>query len=65
MTTKPSIVINKAEDEESQPLNASALDIPKRELYPEVGGRFKAIVMWLGLAFVVMVVLIQQFSGYS
>ncbi len=65
MTTKPSIDINKTEDEESQPLNASVLDVPKRKLYPEMNDRFKGVVIWLGLGFVAMVVLIQQFSGYS
>lgn len=36
----------------------------KREIYPEVSDKYKGLVIWLGLAFVVIVVIMQQFSGY-
>jgi hypothetical protein len=37
----------------------------KREIYPQINERFKGVVIWLGIAFVVVVFLIQKFSGYS
>jgi hypothetical protein len=63
MTTDTPLVINNAE-EDSPSLNTT-LEVPKRELYPETNERIKGAALWLGLAFVVMVVLLQQFSGYS
>jgi hypothetical protein len=63
MATKPSIDTHKAEEAESQDLNAAPPQ--PRQLYPEVNDRFKGAVIWLGLAFVVIVFLVQHFSGYS
>lgn len=40
-------------------------DQPKRDIYPEVNERFKGMIIWLGLGFVLMVFVIQKFSGYS
>lgn len=37
----------------------------RRELYPQTSDKVKTVVMWLGLGFVVMIILVQQFSGYS
>jgi len=39
-------------------------ETPKREIYPEISDKFKGLVIWLGLAFVVIVLILQQFSGY-
>lgn len=64
MRAEKPIAVNKAENEESQAL-ISPPPQPKREIYPEVNDRFKGVVVWLGLAFVVMVFLVQYFSGYS
>jgi hypothetical protein len=36
----------------------------KREIYPEINDKYKGLVIWLGLCFVVIVVIMQQFSGY-
>lgn len=63
MTTETPLAINNAE-EDSQSIN-TPLEPPKRALYPEMNERIKGAALWLGLAFVVMVVLLQQFSGYS
>ncbi len=63
MTTKPSTPGNKAENEDSnKPIAPSQ---PKRDIYPAVNSRFMGLMLWLGLAFVVGVILIQQFSGYN
>jgi hypothetical protein len=64
MTTRPELVTNKNESEESQ-TPITPLQQPKRDVYPEVNGRFMGTILWLGLAFVVMVLLLQYFSGYS
>ncbi len=63
MKTEPTSLINKTEDEELQTLKIPPQ--PKREIYPEVNDRVKGAFIWLGLAFVVMVFLVQHFSGYS
>lgn len=62
MMTKPQVDMNK--DEQSHTPNASLAE-PERKIYPEVNARFKEVLIWLGLAFVVMVFLVQHFSGYS
>jgi hypothetical protein len=36
----------------------------KRQIYPEVSDKFQGLAIWLGLGFVVVVVILQQFSGY-
>jgi hypothetical protein len=46
---------------------AEALRNPKtvkRQIYPEVSDKLKGLAIWLGLAFVVIVLILQQFSGY-
>jgi hypothetical protein len=62
MTTKPHVDMNK--DEQSHISNAPLTE-PRRKIYPEVNARFTGVLAWLGLAFVVMVFLVQHFSGYS
>lgn len=37
----------------------------QRELYPQTSDKVKTVVMWLGLGFVIMIILVQQISGYS
>jgi hypothetical protein len=64
MTAWPDKFTNKVEAEESQG-SVTPLPESKREIYPQVNDRFKGAVIWLGLAFIVMVFLVQQFSGYS
>ena len=64
MATKPSIDTHNAEEAEAHGPNTSPPQ-SNRQLYPEVNDRFKGAVIWLGLAFVVMVFLVQHFSGYS
>lgn len=47
--------------------NAEAMrnaETVKREIYPEVSDKYKGLMIWLGIAFVVIVVVLQQFSGY-
>jgi hypothetical protein len=56
--------INNVEGEESQSQSPDVLQ-GKREIYPEVNDRFKGTVLWLGLGFIVLVFLVQHFSGYS
>jgi hypothetical protein len=63
MTTKPSKDMKKADGKGVDDLVSPPST--KHEVYPEVSGRFKGIVLWLGLAFVVMVFLVQQYSGYN
>jgi hypothetical protein len=36
----------------------------KRQIYPEVSDKVKGLAIWLGLGFVAVVVILQQFSGY-
>jgi hypothetical protein len=62
MTTKPHIEMNK--DEQSQTSNGPLTE-PKRKIYPEMNARFTGGLVWLGIAFVVIVFLVQHFSGYS
>ncbi len=64
MTTKPSVVVNNTDDETSQPAIAPPTQL-KREIYPEVNDRLKGAVMWLGFIFIVVVIWVQYFSGYS
>lgn len=64
MTTEPEISTNKAEDQGLQPLITPSPQA-KHEIYPEVNARLKGAIVWLGLGFIVMVFLVQQFSGYS
>ncbi|MEQ1739919.1 MAG: hypothetical protein ABL884_08430 [Methyloglobulus sp.] len=66
MTTRPELDTNKDEGEgEECQTQITPPTQPKREVYPEVNGRFMGAILWLGLAFVVMVLLLQNFSGYS
>lgn len=64
MTTKPNMDTNEAENETPQAA-ASANAQPKRDIYPAVNSRLMGLMLWLGLAFVAAVILIQQFSGYN
>jgi hypothetical protein len=64
MATKPNITVNTAEEGEPQAL-ADPTQNPKQKIYPEINQRLKDSILWLGLAFVVMVILVQNFSGYS
>lgn len=61
MTTKPDIDTNKAEESQTFSTQPQA----KQEIYPEVSGRFKGLVIWLGLGFIVAVFLVQHYSGYN
>lgn len=62
MTTEASKTISTTEAK-AAPEQGAALT--KRAIYPEVNDRIKGACIWLGLVFVVLVVLMQQFSGYS
>lgn len=62
MTTEASEIISAAEAETAPEQGAV---LTKRAIYPEVNDRVKGVCIWLGLGFVVLVVLMQQFSGYS
>lgn len=62
MTTKSHVDMNK--DEQSHTAN-TPLTEPKRKIYPEMNARFAGGFIWLGLAFIVIVFLVQHFSGYS
>lgn len=62
MTTKTDIAFDKANDDT---LAIAADRQPKHNIYPEINSRFKTVIMWLGLGFIVAVVLIQQYSGYN
>jgi hypothetical protein len=47
--------------------NAEALrnqQTVKRQIYPETSDKVKGLAIWLGLGFVAVVVILQQFSGY-
>lgn len=63
MTTNPNTSTKKSEDQESKALIPSQQ--PEQDIYPEVSGRFRGMIIWLGLAFVVMVFLVQHYSGYN
>jgi hypothetical protein len=62
ITNKPDTAMN--EDDKSQNLDTPIAQ-PKRKVYPDVNNRLSASVIWLGIFFVVMVFLVQHFSGYS
>jgi hypothetical protein len=64
MTTKPNMASHEAENDKSQAA-ASAMAQSKRDIYPAVNSRLMGLMLWLGFAFVVGVILIQQFSGYN
>lgn len=61
MATKPEIDTNK--DEKSYAANTPPQ--AKLDVYPEMSGRLKGMIIWLGLAFVVVVFLVQHYSGYN
>ncbi len=62
MKTKPDMAFDKANDDTI----AKAADWqPRHDIYPEINSRFKSVLIWLGLGFIVAVVLIQQYSGYN
>jgi hypothetical protein len=63
MTENPNTSTKKSEDEGSNTLNPPPQS--QQDIYPEVSGRFKGMIIWLGLAFVVMVFLVQHYSGYN
>jgi hypothetical protein len=54
---------------EYETANTQHLDTPiaqsKRKVYPEVSNRLSASVIWLGITFIVIVFVVQHFSGYS
>ncbi|MEQ1559821.1 MAG: hypothetical protein ABL933_12890 [Methyloglobulus sp.] len=63
MNTEPTDSTHKTEGEELQTVITPPQSKP--QIYPDMNDRFKGAVIWLGLAFVVMVFLVQHFSGYS
>lgn len=65
MSTKPNIAFDKANDDAVEKTTLAANGQPRHDIYPEINSRFKSVLMWLGLGFIVTVVLIQQFSGYN
>ena len=65
MTTKPDITFDKANENAVAKTSLAANGQASRDIYPEINSRFKSVLMWLGLGFIVAVVLIQQFSGYN
>ncbi|MBK8816400.1 MAG: hypothetical protein IPN42_13265 [Methylococcaceae bacterium] len=56
--------LNQSEKEDLQG-KSQAQEQSQSELYPAVNERLKRLVGWLGLVFIVAVILVQQFSGYS
>ncbi len=64
MTINPNTTTEKSEDEASNTSTTPSTPT-KQEIYPEVNGRLKGMVIWLGLAFVVVVFLVQYYSGYN
>ena len=56
--------LNQSENEELRG-KSQAQEQSQSELYPAVNERLKRLVGWLGLVFIVAVILVQQFSGYS
>lgn len=56
--------LNDHDDENLSVLNSPPAE-PEREIYPESTNRYKGAVLWLGLAFAALVIIVQQFSGYS
>ncbi len=39
--------------------------VKTESVYPEVNDKVKKLAMWLGIGFVVAVIFLQPFSGYS
>ncbi len=60
MATKPETATNQIDELESQTVHQT-----KPVVYPQTNERVKGSILWLGLAFIILVVLVQQFSGYS
>ncbi len=57
-------ILDDNENKNLSGLNSPSTE-PKRDIYPESTNRYKGAVLWLGLAFAALVILVQQFSGYS
>jgi hypothetical protein len=65
MTSKPDIgTKDKVEDEQPQPPITSP-EQPTPNIYPELSPKLKGALIWLGLGFIVLVFVVQQFSGYN
>jgi hypothetical protein len=64
MTINLNTSTKKSEDEESNTLITPSTQT-KQEIYPEVNGRLKGMIIWLGLGFIVVVFLVQHYSGYN
>jgi hypothetical protein len=62
MATRPDLATNKVDDNESQPTASSKLIQP--DIYPEVSNRLKTLAMMLGIAFIVVAIFIQKYSGF-
>lgn len=59
-------------EEPNQNISKSTLEVTddrqpanQRSVYPEVNDKVKQWAIWLGLGFVVAVIFLQPFSGYS
>ncbi len=64
MATRPDLATNEVDDNETQPaITPSKLIQP--DIYPEVGNRLKTLAMVLGIAFIVVAIFIQKYSGFS
>jgi hypothetical protein len=61
---KPLIKPPNAIDEDTNNISPTTTQ-EKQKIYPEVNDRLKGAVIWLGLCFVLMVFIVQYFSGYS
>jgi hypothetical protein len=61
---KPLIKTQNAINEDPHKLSSAAPE-ENKDIYPVVNERLKGAVIWLGLCFVLMVFIVQYFSGYS
>ncbi len=62
MATRPDLATNEVDDNESQQTAPSKLIQP--DIYPEVSNRLKTLAMVLGIAFIVISIFIQKYSGF-
>ena len=64
MNKESDTTLNESQKGELEPNRIAEKPI-RREVYPAVSNRMKQLAGWLMIAFIVAVILVQQFSGYS
>ena len=64
MIAESDTTLTQSENNDLEPNGATAEPI-RHEIYPVVSDSVKRIAGWLGVAFIVAVILVQQISGYS